>query len=70
MNKHELNMQIYDIERGTDYVWHMLAFVFSTLISRTLVALLSPEGFIMKVKILSFRNIDITQQTVNYLISN
>ena len=51
MNKHEQNMQICDIQRGTYHIWHMLAFVLSTLISRTLVALLFPEGFIIKVKV-------------------
>ena len=63
-------MQICDIERGTYHIWHMLAFVFSTLISRTLVVLLFPEGFIIKVRIFSLKNIGITHQTVIYMISN
>lgn len=66
-------MQICDVERGTVHTYHtwlMLVFVFATFISRIPVALVSPEGFIMEVKIVSLENIDISHQTVNYLIRN
>ena len=62
MNKHELYMQICDVERGAYQLWLMFASIFATFISRTPVALVFPEGFIMEVKIISLENIDITHQ--------
>ena len=55
-------MQTSDVKRGTYHIRLMIAFVFATFISRTPVALVFPEGFIMEVKIISLENIDITHQ--------
>ncbi|KAJ8017962.1 hypothetical protein HOLleu_44303 [Holothuria leucospilota] len=51
------------------YMAHV-SLCFFNLNPKTLVAVLSPEAFVMKVNIFSFRNIDIYHQTVIYLISN
>lgn len=48
----------------------MLSFVIVTFISRTLVALVCPEGFILEVKLIFLKSIIISHQTVDYRMSS
>lgn len=53
MNKHELRMQIYDMERGIPEICLILSFVGLTFIPRTVVMMACPEGFTFEAAIVS-----------------